>query len=441
MCEVEMMKSLRSSGVKTVNGIVLDVGASESMSRVLLRLISGFSARSIGMLSEGNYVVVAEMKNNNPWRAIFMDRFRSEISPFAPSAEARLVFGDQREYAVFSSGASDYYATLANFETRLNAESNEMVTVKTVTSGHAAYVPDFDPPFLTNSDFENPRAFEQYHRQRPIGMQVLFQFELEKPKMSLVLNEEVLWRYDLVSELGDWIAARVFGQNNDLTYDISTESHGFGRSVRRGFLRKLVFDEVDDDDVPPPIFDVGANVLVPNIKLDCWQQGTVLSQSEDGNSYTVRLYTGKELVVEDIELLLPLMERSEDVELPELSMVTLSSAFKESLESVMPEEDFSSLTLSEHAIRKGATMIALWKGGNAVLVWSGERRIDINLFLNQPDEEAANEFYDSFMDEVPFLETLARDRQPRGFGGVVNFGDHLVDETPIWWQGGDKADS
>jgi hypothetical protein len=365
-----------------------------------------------------------------------MDRFRSEISPFAPSAEARLVFGDQREYAVFSSGGSDYYATLANFETRLNAESNEMVTVKTVTSGHAAYVPDFDPPFLTNSDFENPRALEQYHRQRPIGLQVLFQFELQEPMTPLVLNEDVLWRHDTVVDIGDWIAARVFGQNNDLTYDISSESHGFGRSVRRGFLRK-----VDFDDSEPTHLDVGANVLVPNIKLECWQQGTVLSQSEDGNSYKIRLYTGKELVVKDIGSVLPLREANEEDDLPKLSMVTLSSAFKESLESVMPEEDFSSLTLYEHAIRKGATITALWKGGNAVLVWSGERRIDINLFLNQADEEAANEFYDSFIDEVPFLETLARDRQPRGFGGVVNFGDHLDDETPIWWRGSDNADS
>jgi hypothetical protein len=254
---------------------------------------------------------------------------------------------------------------------------------------------------------------------------------------SLVLNELVLWRHDTLVDIGDWIPARVSGHYNNLTYDIRTESHRVARSVRRGLLRRLDFDANAH-----PLLDVAANVLVQIVEMECWQQGTVLSRLEDGTSHNVRLYTGKELAVKNIGQLMPLMETKDENDLPKVSMITFSNAFKDSLKSMIPEEDFASLTLYEHAILKGMTMTAFWKGGNAVLVWSGERRVDINLFLNQGDEKAESKFYDSFVDKLPFMETLARDRQPRGFGGVVNFGNELVDEkTPIWWHGGDKADS
>ena len=153
----------------------------------------------------------------------------------------------------------------------------------------------FSVASLTNADFENPRAFKQYNRQRPIGMQVLVQFELQELNTSLVLNELVLWRHDTLFDIGDWIPARVVGQNNNLTYHIRTETHRVARSVRRGLLRRLDFDAE-----APPLLDVGARVLVPIVERDCWRQGTVLSRLEDGTSHNVRLYTGKELVVKNI---------------------------------------------------------------------------------------------------------------------------------------------
>ena len=314
--------------------------------------------------------------------------------------------------------------------------------MKRVTSGHAAYVPDFDPPFLTNADFENPQALEQYHRQRPLGVQILFQLEQQEPKTSLVQNDKVLWRHDTVVDIGDWIPALVFGQNKDLTYDISTESNGFARRVRRGFLRKLDSDYNDDDD-SSSLFDVGAKVLVSIVECECFRQGTVLSRSEDGLPYRVRLYTGKEVVVEDIGDILPLTEANDEDDLPTLSMATLRDAFEESLEHIMSEEDVASLTLYEHTILKGVTMTAFWNGGNGVLVWNGERRVDINLFFSNQaaDDKAASKFYDSFMDEVPFMDLLAKDRQPRGYGGVVNFSGDLDDETPIWWRGAGSNDA
>ncbi len=60
-------------------------------------------------------------------------------------------------------------------------------------------------------------------------------------------------------------------------------------------------------------------------------------------------------------------------------------------------------------------------------------------FFYQAGEKAASEFYESFMEAVPSMELLARDRQPRGYGGVVNFDDDIEDETPIWWSGSDKT--
>jgi hypothetical protein len=436
-CEAEVMKSLTSSGVKTLTGIVLDIGATESMTRVFLRLITGFSARSSGILSETNYVVLAEL-SNDLWRAIFVERFRSEIVPFSPAKEARLRFGSDMEYSIFASNDLDFYPNLASFEARLNSESSQTVSVKTVMSGHAAYVPDFNPPFFNNANFDSARAYRQWNSQRPIGMQVLFQLELLGPKKPLEQSEPVLWQRDNEVWVGEWVPAIIFGQNNDTTYDITSQSHGFKTRIPRDRLRKLDFDGSAS---PPPLIQDGARVLI-RLGEEYWGQGFVVSRHEDGVTYKVRLYSGQgEVFDKHIRHLIPQMETTYEADLPVLSMANLSAAFNESLAMVMTEETFGNVTKYEHSILNGGIMTAFWDGGNAVLIWNGEKHVDINLFLSREDVHEVSDFHEYFVGQFPFMATLGQDEQPRGYGGVVNFAyDIDIDEdTPIWWHG--DADS
>jgi len=424
-CEAAIMKSLRSRGVKTLSGIMLDGGATQSMARVFLRLIAGFVARSNGILNETNYVVVAEV-NGDPWRAIFVERFRTEISPFAPASEARLLFGSEREFAFYASGISDIYAYLANFEL------NHKATVKYITTGHAAYIPDFDPFFFNNTHYDNSRAYSQWNSQEAVGTQALFQLELRRPLVTLKQGDEVLWQHVIASSPGDWIPAIVIGANDDSTYDISTTERGSKREIPRDFLRSRNFD------VSETSSSVGARVLVRTEK-DLWQEAIVLSQSEDGKYCQVRTTTAESQTIEkDIRHLIPRMEAiDEEVELPEISLATLGEALKSSLATALVGDTLVDMALQQHSIREGGIITAFWDDGNAVLIWNGDKHIDINFFSRQRNEEMVDEFHDHFLEKFPFMVTVTKDVQPRGYGGVIFFDDETEDKTPIWWYGND----
>jgi spermidine synthase len=429
-CEAEMMKSFRYSGVKTLSGIALDSGATQGMARIFLRLITGVSVRANGLQSETNFVVLAET-SRDPWRAIFVERFRTELFPFAPAKTASLSFGTTREFSVFESGDPEYYTHLAQFISKANSESNQRISVKNVLSGHAAYVPDFDPPFFTDADFDNTRASKQWTAQRPIGMQALFQMELKAPKKPLEQNEEVLWQRYSDSWLGYWVPATIFGRRRDSTYDISTESRGLKKSIPRDSLRRLDFDASAE---PPPRINVGARVLIRDDDGESWQQGFVVSRSDDGKTYRVRLYSGLgEFLQKDITDLIPQMESAMEGELPALSMALLSKAVHESLPSLWGGDRTSGVIQHEHSVRNGGITTAFWNDGNVVLVWNGAKRVDINLFLYKEDAEAVMEFEKSFLEKFSFMEVVGRDLQPRGFGGVVNFAFDKGDKVPIWW--------
>lgn len=433
-CEGLTMRALRSAGLKNLVGVVLGDGASQFMARILLRLITGFSAEHGRLLSETNYLVVTEIVQDEPWRSVFVDRFRTEISPIAPAKEAILTSSEGKEYAVFASGDASFYANLTKAVQNMNADpSTQDISIKSVMSGHAAYVPNFDPPFFNNGNYDNTRAYTQWKNQKALGVQVILQLELQAPTTPLKEGETVLWQYYEDIWIGQWAPARVLHQNGDLTYDIESFSDGIQEGVSRHTLRRLDFDAFADS---PPVIDIGSRVLI-QVAREHWRQGFVVSRFPDDKNYRVRVYSGEgEVLSKNIKHLIPQMEKTHEDVLPMLSMISLNKAFKKSLSKLMSKEDFVNLKHQEQLIRKGGIVSYLWSGGSAILVWNGGKRVDINLHLKREDDEAMLDFQRFFVHKFPFMTIMARDEHPRGYGGVVNFDSNIergVD--PIWWHG------
>lgn len=429
-CEVEMAKRLRKSLSRKINGIWLDATASKTMAKVLLRLLTGQIGRT--NLLDKSYCVLSQLTGEE-WREIFFERLRTEVSPFAPAKEARLSLANEKTFSFFSAGDKTFYTSLVNFMGEPTIKELKPI-LASVMSGHASYIPDFSPQFFNNQAYSNSRAYLQWKSQQQIGFQTIFQMELQAPKTPLKAGEEVLFQYDDNVWLGMWTSATVVQQNEDLTYDIETEKFGIMESIPRDSLRRLDFDVAA---VPIPTIDIGARVLYRKELegTEVWLQGFVISRSDSGREYEVREYAGEGLIREvDAEDLMPQFELTHAEELPSLSRVRLEKTLRRALSKIDEADNSHRIELQGHGIGEGCMISAFWNGGNTVLVWDGANHIDINFFLDDEDEEAAERFHIIVMEKIPFLSTMTRDEQPRGYGRVVNFESEINrDEEPIWW--------
>ncbi|CAJ1932661.1 unnamed protein product [Cylindrotheca closterium] len=68
----------------------------------------------------------------------------------------------------------------------------------------------------------------------------------------------------------------------------------------------------------------------------------------------------------------------------------------------------------------GAVFVSKFEEGLAVLVWDGQKHVDVNLFSTDQSEERANGFRQSFI-TLSGLSQYLRDDQPRGTGGLMLF--------------------
>ena len=81
----------------------------------------------------------------------------------------------------------------------------------------------------------------------------------------------------------------------------------------------------------------------------------------------------------------------------------------------------------------GCVVVALWSGGSAIVLWDGNLHVDLNLFLFEENVKWANDFKLTFNAELPALETVLYDEQPRGTGRVVNFRRDLNPRSEPHW--------
>ena len=254
--------------------------------------------------------------------------------------------------------------------------------------------------------------------------------ELKAPKTPLKKGETVLFQEDDHIRFGTWINAKVVEENDDLTYFVVTDRSGaYIPNVPRAALRRLDFDVTA---TPLPTIDIGARVLYKF--QDHWEQGFVVSRFADDRKYEIRTNSGDGAVVErDVEDVLPQDEKTHEDQLPLLSMSLVEKVFRKTL-TIISTGNSLEFSQQSHSIGDGCVLTAAWTRGTAVVVWDGDKHIDINLLVDEEEDSWIEIFNAEFMNRIPFLAAVRRDEQPRGFGGVVNFaGEIRRNVDPIWW--------
>ena len=363
------------------------------------------------------------------WREMFVQRFLTEISPFLPSNQARLSVSNAGTLLFFSAGNSKFYNNLLTVLSKLQTDGQK-VAVDNIIGGHPAYTPNFAPKFFNNKSFDNTRAFQQWNSQTSIAIQTILQMELQAPKTPLKKGEVVLFQEDNHIRFGTWIKAEVINQNDDLSYFVSTErSDVHTPKVPRDALRRLDFDV---NATPLPTIDIGARVLFK--RHHHWEQGFVVSRSADDRKYEIRTNSGDGAIVErDVDEVMPQDEHTHEDQLPTLSISLVEKVFRKAL-SIIATDNSLEFFQQSHSIGDGCILTAAWKRGAAVVVWDGDKHIDINLLVDEEEDSWIEIFHDEFSKRIPFLAAVRRDEQPRGYGGVVNFAGEVRREVdPIWW--------
>ncbi len=66
---------------------------------------------------------------------------------------------------------------------------------------------------------------------------------------------------------------------------------------------------------------------------------------------------------------------------------------------------------------EGCIVISMWSSGNAVLLWNGDRSLDVNLFMRGGETMSIHDEFGAYMKKyIPSLQIVLRDDQPRGDG-------------------------
>ena len=74
-------------------------------------------------------------------------------------------------------------------------------------------------------------------------------------------------------------------------------------------------------------------------------------------------------------------------------------------------------TVVHDELGEGCIVISAWSSGNAVLLWNGDRSLDVNLFMRGGETMSIHDEFGAYMKKyIPSLQIVLRDDQPRGVG-------------------------
>eukprot|EP00546_Thalassionema_frauenfeldii_P019363 CAMPEP_0178906010 /NCGR_PEP_ID=MMETSP0786-20121207/6593_1 /TAXON_ID=186022 /ORGANISM="Thalassionema frauenfeldii, Strain CCMP 1798" /LENGTH=1330 /DNA_ID=CAMNT_0020577681 /DNA_START=56 /DNA_END=4048 /DNA_ORIENTATION=+ len=427
-CEVEIMKKIRSMSSK-INGIWVDQNALRTTAQIILKALTSQIGKADHL--EEDYVIVTQISPRQEWRDSFLERFHTDVLPFFdPAKEARIIFSDGEEgvmeIGVFSSGDEMFYSNLVDAVKRINNHEALNASIESVKSGYANYVPDFSPPFYSNSAYDKTRSSKQWSSQSPVGVQTLFQFQLDAPKRPLEVGEKVLYRYVDEVWVGKWVDATVTKVRADNLYDLVDAKNKKRRRIARDNIRPIQNDSFTT-------YKLGERILIRRGKKGIiWRQG-ILSKAQHEDTFQVRIFDGDGTTANNVPKkdLISQFEGGLEEELPSLSTSQLEKLLKESLQKD-EEISVSNLAHKSYNIGDGCVLVGFWDTGNVILSWDGMKHIDINLYADGKEAGlVADTLEESFLGRIPYIAKRARDIQPRGYGRVVNFATE-IDEDPYW---------
>jgi spermidine synthase/S-adenosylmethionine/arginine decarboxylase-like enzyme len=165
-----------------------------------------------------------------------------------------------------------------------------------------------------------------------------------------------------------------------------------------------------------------------------WFPGVVTSIDYSDGTASIRYEDGD--FEKDVELGRIRGSTKQGVKVPPLSAAQVKSAL-EGTRTMAAMDSFDSVNVADIQefveLGDGSLHVAMWSEGIAMLLWDGKTHVDLNLFTYVESAKLANTFSDLLVQQIPYLQVVLRDEQPRGFGRVVNFRGEIREGVHPHW--------
>ena len=436
LCEKELNETLQATvkKYKKLDALVIDKTLPYPMGQILESIFN--DPISHYKIMERSHLVLTPVIEEENWRNVLIDRFRTDIVLFDGAYRADLRFSNidtgtnkaSVKWSVFSAYDDNFFDRLSTMLSTIKKNTDFEAEVDEIANGVVNYVADFSPPNeFTDSDYDKTRSIAQWKSQTPMGHQTIFQMNIQPPKMRLDEGERVLAEHQPGPWDVEYGGAVVDEYLGDEMYSVIYDGDSEPVTINRNQIRK--FSDKDTD--LSTYFEVGDLIFYKN-SYSIHQNGVISRVDEDG-TYSIYLLntSGQKLYgVKRAELMYQFETADFYQDIPDLSVTTLLNAFEKALKTkLIGPNELSSI--ESFPIGSGVVLTAFWNGGHSILKWDGMKRVDINVFTYEENMNSRLAFQDAFCLEIDYMKSVARDEHPRGYGSIANFRSEIA-KPPHW---------
>jgi len=438
LCEKEIYEKFKATVTqhKKLDALVMDTTLPFSMGQIIESIFNNPITHN--KIMERTNLVLTPVVEEEGWRNVLIDRFRTDIVLFDGAYRADLRFSKiesgkkifSLKWSLFSAYDDDFFHRLSSTLSIIKENTDFEPEVEEIANGIVNYVADFQPSNeFTDSDYDKTRSIAQWDSQTPMGHQTMFQMNIQPPKVRLDEGERLLAEH----QPGPWDimygGAVVVEYLGDEKYHVLYDGDSEPETINRDQIRK--FSEADID--LSISFEVGDLIFYKNSRSI--HQNGVISRADEDGTYSIYLLntSGQKLYgVQRNELIYQFETADFYQDIPDLSVPTLLGAFEKALEKkIVGSGKLSSI--ESFPIGSGVVFTAFWNKGHSILKWDGVKRVDVNVFTYEEDIDMRLAFQDAFCGEIDYMKSVARDEHPRGYGSIVNFGSE-ISKPPHWIQ-------
>jgi len=450
-CRKDVHEFLVKRGTKTKFGaLVIDSSVNFSMGRIILSVFQDkYETHQPNVLALDALIIANSLNTTQNWRRTLLERIRRDVLRDDPLFRAEVFLNttySSMEIGVVKHGDWKFVSQVHKMVTKLETNFG-FVDVRgihgsnfSVQEDHGGYDPVHYPPDVF--DLEDPST--QFLSQVPVGLQSVFQLQIEAPHETLSLWDKV----EVFDAIG-WEPAIVTAVYIDDSVEVQFDnSRGQTQHVDRMSVRKATqyeYQKIENSALSSEIVSIGDLVDVLYIEeaneatgFDGRYRGHISGINGDG-TYNVESERdvppaiGVHPGINPMFKLTAKADKKTALEMPKLSAKIVKAALENALH-VTDSSQQEDIVISEfHHLGEGSLWHALWSFGNAAVLWDGRDGVNVNLYLNDENFDLAEQFLAEFKAKVPSMRVILRDTFPRGTGRVVNFQKDLQeDELPLW---------
>eukprot|EP00588_Corethron_pennatum_P034325 CAMPEP_0194345924 /NCGR_PEP_ID=MMETSP0171-20130528/105130_1 /TAXON_ID=218684 /ORGANISM="Corethron pennatum, Strain L29A3" /LENGTH=1502 /DNA_ID=CAMNT_0039112979 /DNA_START=45 /DNA_END=4552 /DNA_ORIENTATION=+ len=448
--EKQVLEEIRNfvdgSNGNKIKAIIFDSSMPYQMGQILFKIFSQLKNR-FDLLPEDTAVISVSQNEKEEWRSNFINRFRKEIHVYEPTFKSDILFKsvDTTYKLSIVSRNEKFVKNVRELTSNIEKRTGLVSEVKDVVGGLFIYTPTYDfSKFYYPSDYDQTSPLEQWSSQKPLEQQTIFQLEenVAKSGLSSVIiknalvsvlsspNEKEEWRSNFINRFRKEIhvyeptfKSDILFKSADTTYKLSIVSRN-EKFVK--YLRELTSKIEKRTGLVSEVKDVLGGMLIytPTYKFSKFYYPKDYDQTSSLEQWSSQ----KPLEQQTI------FQLEENVAKSRLSSVNIKNALTSVLSSPQIDPTDSVLQVEEFSdVGDGFVVVAFWSTGRIILVWDGRKHIDINLSTDAGNDDLADKFKDSILQQLTTVSVRLRDTQPRGIGRVVSYlKDMKIITSPIW---------